>query len=164
MLQSDITVELITGLVVLHAERWALPLSSSTQLASACHFRVTDLSLEAFIIRLFRERNTSGFVKAFSDAPEHITSGLYPLKSIMKELRLRRTHIYPRFHESVKESLSRRKADVIELHQPLTGSMADIHHALVQCMTATLAELKRSNSTVCLILSELPQRDETSYS
>lgn len=48
----------------------------------------------------------------------------------------------------MKESLSRRRADVIELHQPLTEAMADIHHALVQCMTATLAELKRSHSTV----------------
>ncbi|KAL5529182.1 hypothetical protein ACEPAG_5156 [Sanghuangporus baumii] len=132
MLQSDIPVELITGLVVLHAEK------------------VTALSLEAFIIRLFREKNLDGFIKAFSDNPEQFTSGLYPLKAIMKELQLRKVHIYPRFHEVVKESLGRRKADVVELHQELSESMNEIHQAIVQCMTATLSELKRSNTNLDL--------------
>ncbi|KIM73439.1 hypothetical protein PILCRDRAFT_829181, partial [Piloderma croceum F 1598] len=127
MLQSDILIDLITGILVLHAEK------------------VTALSLEAFIVRLHREKNTTGFLKAFSDQPEHITFGMSPLKNIMKELQLRK--IYPRFHEEVKGSLERRKADAIELYQPLTESMKDIHKAIVQCMMTTLAELKRSNAT-----------------
>jgi len=110
--------------------------------------RVTALALEAFVIRLFREKNKQGFVKAFTDQPEHITSGLSPLKNIMKELQLRRVHIFPRFHETVKESLEIRKADVVELSQDMTESMAAIHHAIIQCMTGTLSELKRSNTTV----------------
>lgn len=109
---------------------------------------MTALSLEAFVIRLFREKNQDGFVKAFSDNPEQFTSGLYPLKAIMKELQLRKVHIYPRFHEVVKESLGRRKADVVELHQELSEPMNDIHHAIVECMKATLSELKRSNTNV----------------
>ena len=126
--------------------------------------RVTALALEAFIVRLYREKNTAGFLKAFSDQPEHITSGLSPLRNIMKELQLRTVHIYPRyvfphyffdivnfldrFHDSVKDSLETRKADVIELYQHLTESMYAIHHAIVQCMTTTLTELKRSHTTV----------------
>jgi hypothetical protein len=58
--------------------------------------RVTALSLEAFIVRLYREKNDTGFLKAFSDQPEHITSGLSPLRSIMKELQLHSVLIYPR--------------------------------------------------------------------
>ncbi|KIK42211.1 hypothetical protein CY34DRAFT_12523 [Suillus luteus UH-Slu-Lm8-n1] len=134
MLQSDIPTELITGIIVLHAEK------------------VTALSLEAFI-------------------PEHITSGMSPLKNIMKKLQLRRVHIYPvgdflprsccspfsalvalflilldpRFHEDVKNTLETRKADVIELYRRLTEPMEAIHHAIVKCITATLSELKRSN-------------------
>ena len=57
---------------------------------------MTALSLEAFIVRLYREKNNTGFLKAFSDQPEHITSGLSPLKSIMKELQLHTVLIYPR--------------------------------------------------------------------
>ena len=53
------------------------------------------------------------------------------------------------FHEAVKESLERKRADVVELYQPMTESMKEIHGALVQCMSTTLAELKRSNTMVC---------------
>ncbi|KAG0694267.1 hypothetical protein DFH29DRAFT_330248 [Suillus ampliporus] len=132
MLQSDIPTELITGIIVLHAEK------------------VTALSLEAFIVRLYREKNKTGFLKAFSDQPEHITSGMSPLKNIMKELQLRSVHIYPRFHEDIKDTLETRKADVVELYQHLTEPMEAIHHAIVQCMTITLSELKRSNTTLDL--------------
>jgi DNA excision repair protein ERCC-4 len=132
MLQSDLPTELVTGLLILHAEK------------------VTALSLEAFIVRLYREKNNSGFLKAFSDQPEHITSGLSPLKSIMKELQLHTVLIYPRFHEVVKESLERKRADVVELYQPMTESMKEIHGGLVQCMSTTLAELKRSNTMLDL--------------
>jgi len=110
--------------------------------------RVTPLVLEAFIVRLYREKNKMGFVKAFTDQPEHITSGLSPLKNIMKELQLRTVRIYPRFHEDIKKSLERRRADVVELSQPLTEPMANIHQAIIQCMNTTLSELKRSNTTV----------------
>ncbi|KIK91445.1 hypothetical protein PAXRUDRAFT_830849 [Paxillus rubicundulus Ve08.2h10] len=132
MLQSDIPAELITGIIVLHAER------------------VTALSLEAFIVRLYREKNTTGFLKAFSDQPEYITSGMSPLKNIMKELQLRTVHIYPRFHQSIKDTLENRKADVVELYQRLTEPMEAIHHAIVQCMTTTLSELKRSHTSLDL--------------
>ena len=54
-----------------------------------------------------------------------------------------------RFHEEIKKSLERRRADVVELSQNLTEAMQDIHNAIIQCMTTTLSELKRSNTTVC---------------
>ncbi|GLB36876.1 putative ERCC4 domain containing protein [Lyophyllum shimeji] len=132
MLQGDIPTHLITGILVMHAEK------------------VTPLVLEAFIVRLYREKNKNGFLKAFTDQPEHITSGLSPLRNIMKELQLRKVHIYPRFQEDVKKSLERRRADVVELSQPLTEAMADIHHAIIQCMSTTISELKRSNATLDL--------------
>ncbi|KAH7903238.1 hypothetical protein BJ138DRAFT_1020950, partial [Hygrophoropsis aurantiaca] len=125
ILQGDLPTALVTGMLVLHAER------------------VTPLSLEAFIVRLFREQNTRGFIKAFSDQPEHITSGMSPLKTIMKELQLRSVRIYPRFHEKVKACLAARTADVVELYQPLTPAMRDIHNALLACITATLDEIGR---------------------
>ncbi|KAG6830270.1 hypothetical protein H0H92_001536 [Tricholoma furcatifolium] len=112
--------------------------------------RVTPLVLEAFIVRLYREKNKNGFLKAFTDEPEHITSGLSPLKNIMKELQLRSVHIYPRFQEDVKTSLERRRADVVELSQPLTEAMSAIHQDIIQCMSTTLSELKRANTTLDL--------------
>ncbi|KAJ6573223.1 hypothetical protein B0H10DRAFT_2168607 [Mycena sp. CBHHK59/15] len=132
MLQGDIPTHKITGMLVLHAER------------------VTPLALEAFIVRLYREKNKLAFLKAFTDQPEHIMSGFSPLKTIMKELQLNSVHIYPRFQEDIKKSLERRKADAWEIAQNMTENMADIHHAIIQCMTATLADLKRTNTALDL--------------
>ncbi|EJF60626.1 hypothetical protein DICSQDRAFT_87823 [Dichomitus squalens LYAD-421 SS1] len=132
MLTSDIPTHLITGILILHAER------------------VTPTSAEAFIVRLYREKNKKGFLKAFSDQPEHITSGMSPLRTIMKELQLRTVHIYPRFHADIKESLDRKAPDIVELHQEMTEPMSEIHHAIVQCMSTTLAELKRANTALDL--------------
>ncbi|KAK7448452.1 DNA repair protein RAD16 [Stygiomarasmius scandens] len=126
MLQNDIPIDLITGIMVLHAEK------------------ISPLHLVSFITRLYRDKNKTGFLKAFTDQPEHITSGLQPLKSVMKELQLRRVHIYPRFHQDIKDALERRRADVVELSQDMTQAMDDIHGAIVQCMNSTLAELRRS--------------------
>jgi DNA excision repair protein ERCC-4 len=95
MLQSDIPTELITGIMVLHAEKYVLN-KESAEVLIVLAFSVTALSLEAFIVRLYREKNQAGFLKAFTDQPEHITSGMSPLKNIMKELQLRTVHIYPR--------------------------------------------------------------------
>jgi DNA excision repair protein ERCC-4 len=53
----------------------------------------------------------------------------------------------------VKDSLERKRADVVEMYQPMTESMKEIHGGLVQCMSMTLAELKRSNTTVGFSLS-----------
>ena len=63
--------------------------------------------------------------------------------------------MFVRFHEEIKKSLERRRADVVELSQNLTERMADIHHAIIQCMSITLSELKCSNTTVSLFIVRL---------
>ncbi|KIK60408.1 hypothetical protein GYMLUDRAFT_167820 [Collybiopsis luxurians FD-317 M1] len=139
MLQNTIHIDMITGIIVLHAEK------------------VSPLHLVSFITRLYREKNDKGFLKAFTDQPEHITSGLSPLKNIMKELQLRRVWVFPRrFHQEVKDTLERKRADVIELAQNLTDNMNDIHGAIVQCMNSTLAELRRSKVELDLDSLNLP--------
>jgi DNA excision repair protein ERCC-4 len=128
--------------------------------------RVSALSQEAFIVRLLRERNEVAFVKAFSDQPEHMTSGLAPLRNIVRELRLQHVHIYPRyfllpwsalflivgrFHDEVKQTLEKKRIDIIQLLQGLTESMREIHGAIIQCINSTMSELKRSHTNVSII-------------
>ncbi|KAG1851641.1 1-pyrroline-5-carboxylate dehydrogenase [Suillus subluteus] len=50
---------------------------------------------------------------------------------------------YFTFHEDIKKTLETCTVDVIELYQHLTEPMEAIHHAIVQCMTVTLSELKK---------------------
>ena len=119
----------VTGLIVLHAER------------------VVATSVEAFIMRTYRQKNKDGFLKAFSDNPEAFTSGFAPLATMMRNLFLRKPALYPRFQVDIAKSLEgRRKAEVIELEVPMTESMQTIQNAVMECIEASISELKKGNS------------------
>ena len=119
----------VTGMVALHAER------------------IGATSLEAFIIRIFRQKNKNGFLKAFSDQPEPFTAGFQPLTSILRNLFLRKPVLYPRFHVTVAKSLEgKRKAEVIELEVPMTDSMREIQNAVLECVEVSILELKKANT------------------
>lgn len=130
MLSKRIPTGLITGLIVLHAEK------------------VTPTSVEAFIARIYRQENKDGFLKAFSDNPEHFTMGISPLQTVLSQLRIRKVELWPRFHQQTSKDLGQRKADVIELHQPLSRSMRNIQTAIIECLDASLSELKRGNANI----------------
>lgn len=129
LLTQNLDPSKVTGLVVLHAEK------------------IPATSLEAFIVRIYRQKNKTGFLKAFSDAPEPFTSGFSPLASSMRNLFLRKPSLYPRFHVTVAKSLEgRRKAEVIELEVPMSEPMRDIQNAVLECVEVSIGELKKSNS------------------
>lgn len=52
-----------------------------------------------------------------------------------------------RFHQEISECLGRDRS-VLQLTIDMTEYMSEIHNAIVQCMSSTLAELKRSNTSV----------------
>ncbi|PWN19517.1 hypothetical protein BCV69DRAFT_284143 [Microstroma glucosiphilum] len=130
MLNKTVPVDLITGIVVLHAED------------------VTPTSSVAFIARIYRRTNKDGFLKAFSDDADSFAMGLSPLQTVMGQLQIRKVELWPRFHRSIIRDLGERKADVVELHQPLSRSMKRIQDSIVECLDATLNEVKRSVSGV----------------
>ncbi|KAL8387258.1 hypothetical protein RB595_010041 [Gaeumannomyces hyphopodioides] len=119
----------ITGLVLLHADR------------------AVATSLEAFILRIYRQKNKVGFLKAFSDNPEPFTYGFSPLTTMMRNMFLRKASLWPRFHMSVAHSLEGKKtAEVIELEVPMTDSMSQIQAAIMECVEVSIHELKKGNS------------------
>ena len=60
------------------------------------HSRVTASTTEAFILRLFRQSNSEGFIKAFSDQPETLSTGFATLEKTLKLLYLRKVNLWPR--------------------------------------------------------------------
>lgn len=104
-------------------------------------------SLEAFIIRVYRQFNKDGFLKAFSDRPEPFTTGFAPLANSLRNLFLQRTSLWPRFQVTVAESLEGdKRAEVIELEVSMTEKMRDIQNAVLECVEVNVRELKRANS------------------
>ncbi|WWD16753.1 hypothetical protein CI109_101184 [Kwoniella shandongensis] len=127
-LKGTVPAKLITGLVILHAER------------------VSHGSQEEFAVRLYRRENQSGFCKAFSDEPEMFSHGISPMKDMLVNLNMTSVLIWPRFNEAVKTDLASRRADVVEMYQPMTDLMRSCQDAITECMEAMLVELKRDHS------------------
>ncbi|KAF9930842.1 hypothetical protein FBU30_011209 [Linnemannia zychae] len=130
LLTGRVPVQLITGILVANAHR------------------VTAASTESFILRLFRQSNSEGFVKAFTDQPEVLSTGFATLEKTLKLLYLRKVNLWPRFHVTVTESLESHTADVIEIRQPMTKAMKTIQAAIIDCMDICLQELRRSSSAI----------------
>ncbi|KAK3311360.1 uncharacterized protein B0T15DRAFT_521181 [Chaetomium strumarium] len=129
MLTALLNPETITGMVVLHADR------------------VIATSIEAFILRIYRQKNKVGFLKAFSDNPDPFTVGFSPLASMMRNLFLRKVSLWPRFHVHVAEALEgKKKAEVIELEVPMTDAMREIQNAVMECVEVSIHELKKGNT------------------
>lgn len=129
LLTSLMNPETITGVILLHAEK------------------VIATSLEAFILRIYRQKNKVGFLKAFSDDPNPFTMGFNPLANMMRNLFLRKASLWPRFHMTIAGSLEgKKKAEVIELEVPMTDSMKEIQTAIMECVEVSIHELKKSNT------------------
>ncbi|KAI8092898.1 uncharacterized protein BX664DRAFT_261045 [Halteromyces radiatus] len=110
--------------------------------------RVRPDSMEELILRIYREENEQGFIKAFSDQPGAFTSGFAPLQNMLKILQLRNVQLWPRFQVMVTNDLTQANEEVIELRQPMTEYMEKIQQGLIESMEATLSEVRKSNSRV----------------
>ncbi|KAI0003913.1 DNA repair protein [Xylariaceae sp. FL0662B] len=129
LLTSLLNPETITGVIVLHADK------------------VVATSLEAFILRVYRQKNKTGFLKAVSDNPDPFTVGFSPLSTMMRNLFLRKVSLWPRFHVTVASALEgKKKAEVIELEVPMTDAMREIQTAIMECVEVSIQELKKGNS------------------
>ncbi len=103
---------------------------------------------ESFILRLYRQKNKTGFVKAFSGSPIAFTTGFCKVDRVMRNLFVRNLYLWPRFHANVAESLKEHTPDVIELHVDMTSAMKTIQTAILDLMNFTLQELKRLNPSL----------------
>jgi DNA excision repair protein ERCC-4 len=103
---------------------------------------------EAFILRLYRQKNKTGFVKAFSGSPVAFTTGFSQVERIMRSLFVRNLYLWPRFHSTVVDSFKEVTPEVIELHIDMTQTMNTIQTAILDLMNFTLQELKRLNPSL----------------
>lgn len=128
--------------VDLLCQRVPIPLVTGFIMANA-HQILPDSS-EAFILRVYRQQNKLGFIKALSDRPDLFVGGFSPLERTMKLLFVRTVFLWPRFQVEVAQCLEAHPIKVIELHQPLTKKMQLIQASIMDCLNSCLMELRRS--------------------
>ncbi|CCI43305.1 unnamed protein product [Albugo candida] len=106
--------------------------------------RVTETSIEAFALRLYREQNRVGFVKAFSDDSVALSSGFSRMEQALRNLYLRRVILYPRFHVMIHRCFEVRQPTVYEIAVEKTEPMKTIEEAILVAIEATLKEIQQS--------------------
>lgn len=109
---------------------------------------LTETSSEAFILRVYRERHRSGFIKAFTEDPESLTGSFGKIDRTMRLLWLQKMYLWPRFHEKISSFLKKSEPEVIETFVPLNQPMKVIQASLLVCLNATIQELKRAVPTL----------------
>ena len=124
MLTKRIPIEYITGIMVQRAHK----IGTSSQ--------------ESFILRMYREINSDGFVKGFSDSPTSFLTGYCQVERVMKQLFVRNLLLRPRFHSDVVACMDKHKPDVVELSIGLSPTMSAMQLTILDLIQNTLRDLK----------------------
>ena len=127
LLMERLPAHLVTGVIVWKAHR------------------VIDSCQESFILRLYRQKNKKGFIKAFSGSPVSFTAGFCKVERVMKNLMVRHLHLWPRFQATVSEVLAANQPEVVEIHIEMTPQMQEVQTAVLDLITFTLSEVRRLN-------------------
>ncbi|KAF2074524.1 hypothetical protein CYY_004151 [Polysphondylium violaceum] len=85
--------------------------------------RISDTSLDYLLLKLFRQHNKNGFIKAFTTEPSFLVDEIGKLQRTMKYLHLTKVYLWPRFHQQVSTELDQHPPDLVELSIPLTDQM-----------------------------------------
>ena len=106
--------------------------------------RISEISIESFILRVYRERNRDGFIKAFSEDPEQLQNRLGKVERLLRLLYVKKLYLWPRFRLEIVNILDKVQPEVIELSLPLTPHTKLIQSALLVAMKSCISELKKS--------------------
>jgi DNA excision repair protein ERCC-4 len=106
--------------------------------------RVNEGNNEGFAIRLFREGNPGGFIKAFSSEPESLVAGFNKLDSVLSSLHVRQLFLWPRFHAFAQRDLGNPDwaPELVFLQVPMPRLCRVIQRCLVVCIDGCIQELK----------------------
>ncbi|XP_038275869.1 DNA repair endonuclease XPF isoform X1 [Dermochelys coriacea] len=107
--------------------------------------RIIESCQEAFILRLFRQKNKKGFIKAFTDNAVAFNTGFCHVERVMRNLFVRKLYLWPRFHIAVNSFLEKHKPEVVEIHVSMTPAMLTIQTSILDILNVCLRELKRCN-------------------
>lgn len=127
LLKNRVPLHLVTGILVYRAHN------------------ILNAYQEAFALRLYRQNNKTGFIKAFTNSSLAFTVGYSRVERVMKALFVKKLYLWPRFHATVNNCLSQHEPDVIELHVQITPKMQNIQTALLDVMNYIVKELKGLN-------------------
>ncbi|CAD5126028.1 DgyrCDS14204 [Dimorphilus gyrociliatus] len=130
LLTKKVPSQLVSGIIIFKAHK------------------IMESHQEAFILRLYRMQNQTGFVKAFSDNPTAFIKGLCYVERVLKALYVKKLFLWPRFHADVKDLMEKHTIDVVEMEIEMTPAMASCQTALLDIISSCVREMKKSHPSL----------------
>ena len=98
---------------------------------------------------MYRQKNRTGFIKAFSCSPLSFTTGFCQVERVMRGLFVRNLYLWPRFHKDVVATIAQGRAPmVVEVHVHMTKDMETIQTAVLDLLNFSMQELRRLNPSL----------------
>lgn len=132
LLQRTLPCDKVYGIVVYNADQ------------------VKERSNIHFAMSLFRTRNRTAFIKAFSENPVALAAGFHTAEKLMRLLYVSRLVLWPRFHRSIREDLSAHQPDLVDLVVTPTSAVGALRSSLKQTAGSILGDLKYIVKTIDL--------------
>lgn len=63
--------------------------------------KIIESCQEAFILRLFRQKNKTAFIKAFTDKATAFSSGFCQVERVMRNLFVKKLYLWPRYNNNI---------------------------------------------------------------
>ncbi|PXF47561.1 DNA repair endonuclease XPF [Gracilariopsis chorda] len=142
LLHATLPTDNVTGLVIFDADR------------------IREQSNEHFALTLFRTKNKTAFIKAFSENPTALTHGFHAVEKLMRLIYVSHLSLWPRFHHDVKSSMSSHTPDLIDLSVRISPKMSAILSSLRETVMSICEDLR--DTTHALDMSELFKENERS--
>ncbi|XP_076352632.1 DNA repair endonuclease XPF-like [Tachypleus tridentatus] len=139
------TMFVTSRILVVDMLTWRVPIDLITGIIVYKAHKILESCQEAFILRLYRQKNKQGFIKALSSNPCAFTQRFCQIGRIMRNLFVQQLYLWPRFHEVVNSSLEKIKPEVTEIHVNMTVSMQAIQTSLLDLMNMCVIEIKKIN-------------------
>ncbi|GAB0494881.1 hypothetical protein MMPV_006178 [Pyropia vietnamensis] len=126
LLRGDLPVAAVAAVVVLAADR------------------VAEGGVDAFSLRLLRQRNRAFGIKGLAEDASGMARGFHTAERVLRSLFMTRLFLVPRFTISVRAVLEAHPPEVVTLTVGLGGLAMRLRAALVRCMALTGEELRRA--------------------
>lgn len=135
---------ILTSAVMVHDLLHAvLPANRVSHVLIFAADRIRERSNHHFALNLFRAKNRTARITAFSDSPTYLARGFHTSDKLLRRLYLTRLSLWPRFHHTIRRILSRHTPDLVDLTVPLTSSTTSLLASLRLTITSILHDLHR---------------------
>lgn len=110
--------------------------------------RIKERSNDHFAISLFRARNRTAFIKAFSENAVSLARGFHTVEKLMRLLYVSRLVLWPRFHQSIRKTMRAHTPDLVDLVVQPSQRVTTMATALRDTVYSVLSDLKQATNAI----------------